>query len=259
MSIDDAVRSANPKTITHVSQWMPFSRQDVQHNERESTTGKRVAREFDDPESKISTLMLVTDPHSMAITAYLRCPHKVLYASKLFIDLFRQDNCALVGPDPNAAKRLEAVAKRMGNKPIATMYKTRDKTGASETRGVMGDEAFEGVDYALLIDDIASTGGSICDAADVIWSIKNGKYKGLPVRAACTHGVLKYKGDQGVDAVDRLKQRGIERLYITDTIPQEPDFLERYKDILYVVSSAPLVREAIYRLELGLSVSDMFK
>jgi ribose-phosphate pyrophosphokinase len=97
---------------------------------------------------------------------------------------------------------------------------------------------------ALMFDDMISTAGSICGAAQVIHE-RGAKQ----IYVAATHGVLVGP------AIDRLKKSPIHEVVITDTIPLRP---EQTLPTIKVLSVAPLLGEAIKRIHRNESVSRLF-
>jgi ribose-phosphate pyrophosphokinase len=97
---------------------------------------------------------------------------------------------------------------------------------------------------ALMFDDMISTAGSICGAAQVIHE-RGAK----DIYVAATHGVL------CGGAVERLDRSPIREVVITDTIPLRP---EQSLAKIKVLSVAPLLGEAIKRIHRNESVSRLF-
>ncbi|MBI4162221.1 MAG: ribose-phosphate diphosphokinase [Candidatus Aenigmarchaeota archaeon] len=253
--LDDSLRNAEPKRITHVVPHVPYQRQDKEHEEHESVTAKRVMRYcFYDPESPIPTRMFTFDMHNPDIARFVPYRVKELYASPIFIQRFKDINCALIAPDANAAKRLEAVAARAGNKGMAIVYKTRSKDGRSKSLGLMGAENLEDIDVAVTIDDMIDTGGSNVGAIDLIRS----KAPAVKIVAAATHGVFSYDHNGKISAEERLRKSGIS-VVVTDAVRRPQMYLAQNADWLEVESLAPILAEAIARRELGLEVSEMFR
>jgi ribose-phosphate pyrophosphokinase len=69
------------------------------------------------------------------------------------------------------------------------------------------------------------------------------------VHAAATHGVF------AGEAIERILDSSIAKVYVTDTIPLP---IEQLGDCLEVVTVAPLLAEAIMRIHKDLSVSALF-
>jgi ribose-phosphate pyrophosphokinase len=97
---------------------------------------------------------------------------------------------------------------------------------------------------ALMFDDMISTAGSICGAAEII-----DKHGPREIHVAATHGVL------CGDAVEKLEKAPITSVIVTDTIPLSPEqMLSKAK----VLSVAPLLGEGIKRIHRNESVSRLF-
>ncbi len=254
MALDDSVRNAEPRRITHVAPHIPYQRQEREYAEHESVTAKRVMRScFYDPESPIPTRMFTFDMHNPAAAKFAPYRVKELYASPLFIKRFRHANCVLVAPDAAAGKRLEAVAKRMGNKDLAIVYKTRPEEGIAVSHGIMGIENFEGKDLAITIDDMIDTGGSNEEAIQQIRCVS----PNIKIVAAATHGLFSYDRKKQRRAEDVLRKNDI-KVVVTDAVRKTDGYLAENSDWLEVEPIAPILAEAIARRELGLKVSDMF-
>ena len=98
---------------------------------------------------------------------------------------------------------------------------------------------------ALMFDDMISTAGSICGAAEVL-SGRGAK----EIHVAATHGVL------CGPAIENLQSSPITSVVISDSIPLAP--AQRTPKIR-VLSVAPLLAEAIKRIHHDQSVSAMFR
>ena len=97
----------------------------------------------------------------------------------------------------------------------------------------------------ILVDDIADSGGTLCNAADALLA------KGATsVTAYITHGVL-----SGA-AVSRITASRLKELVITDSI--QPTAAIEAAPNVRVISIAHLIGEAISRTALEKSVSSLF-
>ncbi|NLF09975.1 MAG: ribose-phosphate diphosphokinase, partial [Pirellulaceae bacterium] len=97
---------------------------------------------------------------------------------------------------------------------------------------------------ALIFDDMISTAGSICGAAEVMH-----QHGAKQVYISATHGLLVG------NAVEQIKNAPIDGVVLTDTIPLTP---EKQIDKVTVLSVAPLLGEAIKRIHRNESVSRLF-
>ena len=96
---------------------------------------------------------------------------------------------------------------------------------------------------AVIVDDMISTGGTLVAAARML------KDRGATeIYAAATHGIF------AGDALDQLSNSPITRVLVTDTIPLPPG----PRELLDVVTVAPLLAEAIMRIHKDLSISALF-
>jgi ribose-phosphate pyrophosphokinase len=100
---------------------------------------------------------------------------------------------------------------------------------------------------ALIFDDMISTAGSICAAANIVH-----QFGAREIHIAATHGVLCGK------AVERLMAAPVESIVITDTIPLSTDKRNRLGSKLKQLSVSRLLGEAIRRIHHDLSISAMF-
>ena len=105
---------------------------------------------------------------------------------------------------------------------------------------VVGD--LEGKE-AIIVDDIIDTAGTLTAAANLL--INKGAKR---VIACATHGI--FSGP----AIERLTNSEIERVIVTNTLP----VYDKQFNKLEIVSIAPLIGEAIKRINEGSSVSSLF-
>ena len=92
-----------------------------------------------------------------------------------------------------------------------------------------------------------STAGTICAAAELV--MERGAER---VLAAASHPVL-----CGL-AMDRLADAPIERIVVTDSIPDRGR-LDPIRDKIVELTIAPLLGEAIYRIHHDMSISALFQ
>ncbi len=97
----------------------------------------------------------------------------------------------------------------------------------------------------LIVDDEIDTGGTIMGAANI--ALERGAKS---VIAACVHPIL------SGTAVSRICDSNISELVVTDTIPVPP---EKRHEKMTVLSIAPLLGEAMLRINSGRSVGELFK
>ena len=125
---------------------------------------------------------------------------------------------------------------------MAIIDKRRSSAEKTKQANVIGEKVEGRV--ALIFDDMISTAGSICGAAEVMH-----KHGAKQVFLAATHGLLVG------GAVEKLQNAPIDGLILTDTIPISE---EKQIPKLTTLSVAPLLGEAIKRIHRNESVSRLF-
>ncbi|MEP3723283.1 MAG: ribose-phosphate diphosphokinase, partial [Parasphingorhabdus sp.] len=148
----------------------------------------------------------------------------------------------VVSPDVGGVVRARALAKRLDNAPLAIVDKRRERAGVSEVMNIIGDVKGR---FCVMIDDIADSAGTLCNAADAL--IAAGA---TDVAAYITHGVLSGK------AVERVNASSLRKLIITDTIRAPQSALD--SDKIRILPIAPLLGEAIKRIADESSVSSLW-
>ena len=147
----------------------------------------------------------------------------------------------VVAVDIGITKKARDVAESLGA-PLAIIEKRRTGNDEqTEMMNVIGDVAGK---VALTFDDEIDTGGSIINAAKTLTN------HGVKEVFCCvTHPVLSR------DAAARMAKSAFTEVVVTDTIPISS---EKRTGKFTVLSVAPLLGEAIYRIHKGLSVGEMF-
>jgi ribose-phosphate pyrophosphokinase len=151
-------------------------------------------------------------------------------------------NITVVSPDVGGVVRARALAKRLDDAPLAIVDKRREKAGVSEVMNIIGDVKDR---FCILIDDIADSAGTLCNAADAL------KAAGASdVVAYITHGVL------SGEAVNRVNASSLRKLVITDSILASD--IANASPKIRQLPIAPLLGEAIKRIADESSVSSLF-
>ena len=239
----DALRRASAKRITAVLPYFGYARQDRKPGPRTPISAKLVA-------NMITTAgadrVLTVDLHAGQIQGFFDIPTDNLYGAPVMSAdiLARQANKAItvVSPDVGGVVRARALAKRLDGAPLAIVDKRREKAGMSEVMNIIGDVKDR---FCIMIDDIADSAGTLCNAADAL------KAAGASdVVAYITHGVL------SGSAVDRVNASSLRKLVITDSIHASDAALASKK--IRILPIAPLLGEAIRRIADESSVSSLF-
>ena len=239
----ESFKRASADRITAVVPYFGYARQDRKDEGRVPITAKLVANLI----TRAGTdRVLAMDLHAAQIQGFFDIPVDHLYASPVIDGHFKamnfgDDELVVVSPDEGSIKRALAHMARLGGR-LAIIDKRRSTAEKTEQANVIGGEVKDRV--ALIFDDMISTAGSICGAAEVMH--RHGARK---VFLAATHGLLVGK------AIERLQQAPIDGLILTDTVPLSP---EQRIPKLTVLSVAPLLGEAIKRIHRNESVSRLF-
>ncbi|MEP2987414.1 MAG: ribose-phosphate pyrophosphokinase [Parasphingorhabdus sp.] len=239
----DALRRASAKRITAVVPYFGYARQDRKPGPRTPISAKLVANLITEAGAD---RVLTVDLHAGQIQGFFDIPTDNLYGAPVIsediISRHSDKDIMIVSPDVGGVVRARALAKRLNNAPLAIVDKRREKAGVSEVMNIIGDVKGR---FCVMIDDIADSAGTLCNASDAL--IAAGA---TDVAAYITHGVLSGK------AVERVNGSSLRKLIITDTIQTPRSALE--SDKIRVLPIAPLLGEAISRIADESSVSSLW-
>jgi len=241
----DCLRRASAKRITAVIPYFGYARQDRKDAGRTPITAKLVANLF---VAAGVDRVLCMDLHAAQIQGFFDIPVDHLTASTVLANYFqgiRSDlgDLAIVSPDVGNVKVANAYASAL-DAELAIIDKRRESGDSVASKNLIGEVSGRTV---LMVDDMISTAGTICEAARLV--MDRGAER---VIAAASHPVL-----CGM-AMDRLKDAPIERIVITDSIPDRGR-LDPIRDRIVELPIAPLLGEAIYRIHHDMSISALFQ
>jgi ribose-phosphate pyrophosphokinase len=239
----DALRRASAKRITAVLPYFGYARQDRKPGPRTPISAKLVANLITEAGAD---RVLTVDLHAGQIQGFFDIPTDNLYGAPVMsADILSRHpgkNITVVSPDVGGVVRARALAKRLEDAPLAIVDKRREKAGVSEVMNIIGDVKDR---FCVLIDDIADSAGTLCNAADAL------KAAGASdVVAYITHGVL------SGEAVNRVNASSLRKLVITDSILASDAAKDSAK--IRQLPIAPLLGEAIKRIADESSVSSLF-
>lgn len=240
----DAFRRASAQRLTVVIPYFGYARQDKKTKPREPITARLMA---DLIGMSGAQRIVCVDLHAEQIQGFFNIPVDHLYAGPILgrwmIDqgYAEEENLVVVSPDVAGVGRARSLAEMLGGVPIAIIAKRRPEPNKVDIIEVIGDVTGK---KCVMIDDMIDTGGSIITGAEVI--LKRGATE---VVACCTHAVFSGNASQ------RLQDSVVSRVICTDTVPI-PSVKMFPK--LTVLPSAPLLGEAIRRIHLNESVSELF-
>ena len=238
----DAFKRASAGRITAVVPYYGYGRTDKKDQPRVPITARLVA---DLLTAAGADRLLTVDLHAGQIQGFFNIPVDELTTLPLmgqhFADKELQD-LVVVAVDIGISKKARDMAERLGA-PLAIIEKRRTgNDDKNETMNVIGD--VEGK-IALTFDDEIDTGGTIVNAAKAL------SEQGVKEVYACvTHPVLSR------NAAELMANSKFKEVVVTDTIPISA---EKRNGKFTVLSVAPLLGEAIYRIHKGQSVGDLFK
>ncbi len=238
----DAFKRASAHTVAVVIPYYGYARQDRKARGRDPISAKLVANLLT---VAGASRILTVDLHAEQIQGFFDIPVDNLWSFPIFtnhfknMDDFDPEEWVVVSPDVGGVRRARQFAERLST-ALAILDKRRPKINIAEVVNVIGDVKDKNV---ILYDDIVDTARSLVEAARAL------KEQGAQKIVACaTHGV--FSGE----ALKRIEDSPIEKLYVTDTIHHE--FLPEKVEVLSV---AELLGEAILRIRKNLSVSIMFR
>lgn len=234
----DAAKRASAKHITVVMPYFGWARQDRKSKPRVPIGAKMVANLL---MAAGATRIMTMDLHADQIQGFFEVPVDHVFASSIFVPHLKAqnlENLTIASPDMGGSKRANNYAKWLQSE-VVICYKQRKKANVIDKMTVIGDVEGRNV---VLIDDMVDTAGTLTKAADMLME------KGaLSVQAYCTHGVLSGK------ALERIENSKLDRLVITDTIPQE-----RKSDKIEVLSIAELFASVMQKVHHHESISSHF-
>jgi ribose-phosphate pyrophosphokinase len=236
----DACSRASAKRITAVIPYYGYARQDRKDQPRVPITAKLVAN--------LITVagahrVLALELHAAQIQGFFDVQVDNLFAAPVLLEYIREKkfkNLTVVSPDVGGIKMGRAFAKRL-QANLAIADKRRTGADESELMNIIGDVAGSDI---IILDDIISTGGTICQAAKALREAGAGK-----IVAAATHPVL------SGGAVEKLEKAPIEEVIVTNSIALG-DSAGSGK--LTVLDVSPLLGEAIQRIHKEESISILF-
>jgi ribose-phosphate pyrophosphokinase len=239
----DSFKRASASRITAVIPYFGYARSDRKDEGRVPITAKLCANIIT---RAGADRVLTMDLHAAQIQGFFDVPVDHMYAAPVMNEHFRSmkldpDDLAVVSPDEGSIKRSIGHVQRLGGK-LAIVDKRRASAMETTQENLIGGP-IEGR-VALMFDDMISTAGSICGAAELV------KAAGArEIHVAATHGV--FCGP----ALDLIQNSPITSVIVTDTIALSDEAkIPQIKQL----TVAPLLAEAIKRIHHDQSISSIF-
>ena len=226
----DALKRSEAKKVTAVIPYFGYARQNIQHRSGEDVSANVIIK-------FIETIgydeVVLFDIHDEATLGIFSIPTVHLSAMPLLAQKISTylnsslKNVVVVSPDQAGVERARLFADSLfPNKKsdIVVVEKKRDLDKLHQSRAVeiYGDVKDK---IAILVDDIATSGNTLINAAELV--IKNGSIK---VISAIVHP------DFSPDAVEKINNSKIEKLFTTDTITLKDNQTSEKIDISSVAS-----------------------
>jgi ribose-phosphate pyrophosphokinase len=240
LAMIDAAQGASAHRIIAVMPWYGYARQDKKSAPREPISARIVARCL---EGVGVDRVLTMDLHAGQVQGFFNVPLDHMTAMPMLTqwiaDLKVDEETVIVSPDAGRVKTARNFARKIGS-TWAVMEKERPAQQVAEIGYVVGDVENK---TAVLVDDMIDTAGTLTAAARAV--MDEGAAR---VIAVATHGV--FSGP----AYERLADSPIERIVVTDTLPQRPGA----PDKITVISAAQTLADSIRRIFTDDSVSEIF-
>ena len=237
----DACKRASAGRITAVVPYYGYGRTDKKDQPRVPITARLVA---DLLTTAGADRILTMDLHAGQIQGFFNIPVDELTALPILTDYVKAkeiDDLVVVAVDIGISKKARDVAARL-NAPLAIIEKRRvGNNDTTETLNIIGDVKGK---TALTFDDEIDTGGTIVGAADTLLE------RGVKEVFCCaTHPVF------SKNAYESLANSSFTEVVVSDSISVDAS---RTKGKVKVLTVAPLLGEAIYRIHKGQSVGALF-
>jgi len=237
----DAVRRASCRRVTAVIPYFGYARQDRKDQPRVPIGAKLMA---DLITGAGANRVLTIDLHAPQIQGFFNIPLDHLYSAPVLLKHFwdhPRENMTVVAPDVGSIKMTRAFAKRL-DVGLAIIDKRRPRPNEAVVMNFIGEVSGKDV---IIFDDMIDTAGTLTDAVRVCIEDQGA----LSVTACCTHPLLSGQ------SLQRLNDSPIKEVVVSNTIPF--DRMDACPKIR-VLDMAPLLAQAIERIHLERTVSELF-
>ncbi len=234
----DAAKRASARKVAAVIPYFGYARQDRKDQPRVSITAKLMANLITEAGAD---RVITMDLHAPQIQGFFDIPVDHLYSSAVLVKHFRKKKIprlTVCSPDVGGIRMARAYAKRL-EADLVVIDKRRPRQNEAEVMNIIGDVRGRNI---LIVDDLVDTAGTLSNAVKALRD--NGAEE---VYAAATHPVL------SGNACERLRNSGLTRIVVTDTIP-----LRNHLPEVEVESVSELFAEAILRTFKDKSISSLF-
>ena len=237
----DALKRSSARRITAVIPYYGYARQDRKCEPRVPITSKLVA---DLLVTAGTDRVLTVDLHAGQIQGFFNIPVDHLYAMQVlipYLEKMKSKDMMVISPDAGGVERARAFAKRL-NVNLAIIDKRREAANEAKAMNIIGDVVDK---VCFVVDDMIDTAGTLVEGTAALMEAG-----AREVHACCTHAVL------SGPAMERISKSKIKSIVTTNTIPMRDDIKNHQK--IKILSVAPLLGEAILRINRETSVSSLF-
>ncbi len=222
-------------------------RQDRKDEPRTDLIAARHARELI---TAGATRIITMDLHAeQAQGFFYPVPVDHLFSSYSFMNWYRNQTdiniTDVCSPDVGGSKRAEKYASFLGANLVFTFKGKHEQANESKILGIAGEVTPNGT--MLIVDDVIDTSNTFVNAVER-WS-KAGSER---IYGFVPHPILS-NDKNGVEAIYRLEQSPITKLFVTDSIP-----LKRQSPKIEVISVVKMFAEAIKGHFEGTGISHLF-
>jgi ribose-phosphate pyrophosphokinase len=237
--LSDACWRAGAGRVTAVVPYFGYARQDRRATGRDAIGGRIASTLLS---SAGIERVIAFDLHDAALEGFFAVPVEHFSAVELLANAFVDSLSAeslVVAPDLGAVK----LATRFGgllHLPVAIIHKTRVSGEAVRVHGIVGEVRGRA---PIIVDDMISTGATIEAAIRALRAADCAP----DISVAATHGLMVG------GASERLAASGVRRLVVSDSLASSA----AGSPLTQIVSLAPMLAEAISRLNIGESLSDL--
>lgn len=234
----DSAKRASAEYITAVIPYFGYGRQDRKDRPRVPIAGKLIANVLT---AAGANRVMTMDLHAPQIQGFFDIPVDHLNGSAIFLPYVQKqkwDNLCFASPDVGSVKRARIYAQHFNaDMVICDKYRKRANEVAEMT--LIGNVEGKNV---ILVDDMIDTGGTLCNAANLLME------KGAAsVRALCTHAVLSGK------AYEHIENSQLLELIVTNTLP-----LKQKSKKIKALSVGKLFAQAVRNTHEHKSINSLF-
>jgi len=220
----DAARAAGAARITAVVPYFGYARQDVRKSPGEPRSAQLAGRIL---HCAGVERMVALELHSPALESAFEMPLVQLRADELMLPAIQSCGffkLTIVSPDAGGLKRAQRYASALAA-PLAVVAKTRPRADVATACQVLGEVRARA---CLIVDDMASTGGTIAAAAQALLEAGAASVHALFIHAVMAPGAL-----------ERICAASVRTIMTTDSVRVAPDPRIR------IVPIAPLLAQTL--------------